>query len=525
IGHLPRNMSRHHASHHESLLAMLRHLVEKLEKAIADEVRETPALRHAYQIADMITAVFTALLGNWSEIDEHGLDIFDDLDFQAFLKKHGCADINADVRTCGPLRDLYNLAFAFENGDPERPNLAAGVAMRGAVAILFCYKDAPAQKMMAGMGDTIFTPFYRVAQQRGVKVKFFHRLEEITWAEDGGKQVDALRFGIQATPKTGDYDPFVTIKGLDCWPQAPLTDQLNEGEAILKGPNGDGVAGWDGDWKGYDLEDFWTTWENVDEVTLKRGEDFDLVILAIPPASHQFFAQSLVDASPAWSKMTEDVVAIRTLAAQLWMKPDLAATGWPHGETLVAAYQEPFDTWIDMAHLISVEDWPSAETPGGINYLCGTMKGGLPPRDEVGVTERADAEVEKIANDWLSTASGALWPDISDGGALKPGQTVVRDDDAGEGYMKGQFWRGNVSPSELYVASHAGTIASRLDADESGFENLIFAGDWTRNGLNAGCVEASVMSGLRASNAVCGSPALDDIVSYWSGAEKKETLQ
>jgi uncharacterized protein with NAD-binding domain and iron-sulfur cluster len=56
------------------------------------------------------------------------------------------------------------------------------------------------------------------------------------------------------------------------------------------------------------------------------------------------------------------------------------------------------------------------------------------------------------------------------------------------------------------VLSLAGSTQYRLRSDQSGFTNLYLAGDWTRNGLNAGCVEAAVMSGMQASRAICGSP-------------------
>jgi uncharacterized protein with NAD-binding domain and iron-sulfur cluster len=43
-----------------------------------------------------------------------------------------------------------------------------------------------------------------------------------------------------------------------------------------------------------------------------------------------------------------------------------------------------------------------------------------------------------------------------------------------------------------------------LRPDESGYDNLVLAGDWTDCGMNAGCIEAAVMSGLQAANALLG---------------------
>ena len=50
----------------------------------------------------------------------------------------------------------------------------------------------------------------------------------------------------------------------------------------------------------------------------------------------------------------------------------------------------------------------------------------------------------------------------------------------------------------------ANSMADRLAADESGVDNLWLAGDWTRNGINGGCVEAAVTSGMQAARALSG---------------------
>ena len=77
-----------------------------------------------------------------------------------------------------------------------------------------------------------------------------------------------------------------------------------------------------------------------------------------------------------------------------------------------------------------------------------------------------------------------------------------------------QFWRANVDPSDRYVLSLPGTGRHRIKPGETGFDNLVIAGDWTDCGLNAGCVEAAVMSGRLAAHALTGAPRLEDIVGY-----------
>ena len=75
---------------------------------------------------------------------------------------------------------------------------------------------------------------------------------------------------------------------------------------------------------------------------------------------------------------------------------------------------------------------------------------------------------------------------------------VDLDGRAGPERLDAQYWRANPQPEERYVLSVAGSIASRLWPDGSHFENLALAGDWTRSGLDAGCIEGSVTSGMLA---------------------------
>jgi len=56
------------------------------------------------------------------------------------------------------------------------------------------------------------------------------------------------------------------------------------------------------------------------------------------------------------------------------------------------------------------------------------------------------------------------------------------------------------------VLSVAGSTKYRLRANESGLTNVVLAGDWTKNGFNAGCVESATMSGIQAANAIQGRP-------------------
>jgi uncharacterized protein with NAD-binding domain and iron-sulfur cluster len=72
----------------------------------------------------------------------------------------------------------------------------------------------------------------------------------------------------------------------------------------------------------------------------------------------------------------------------------------------------------------------------------------------------------------------------------------------------------NIDPSDRYVQSLPGTDRYRLRPDESGYDNLVLAGDWTNSGLNAGCIESAVLSGLQAANALLGRGRLHRIRGF-----------
>ena len=70
----------------------------------------------------------------------------------------------------------------------------------------------------------------------------------------------------------------------------------------------------------------------------------------------------------------------------------------------------------------------------------------------------------------------------------------------------------NTDPSDRYVQSLPGSNRHRLRADESGLDNLVLAGDWIDCGLNAGCIEAAVVSGIQAAAAIEGRPLCDRVL-------------
>jgi uncharacterized protein with NAD-binding domain and iron-sulfur cluster len=489
VAHLDKletNTLIHAAADHAIAIDLLRELGAWLNREVGQQLDVDLTLTRFYILMDTGLTGLRGLFADGVLLHPDKLNSLDGEDLREWLLRHGAAQITA----CSPLmQGLYDLVFAYENGEVSKPNFAAGTAIRCVFRIVFSYKGAIFWKMQAGMGDTVFTPFYNVLKRRGVEFKFFHRVKELDLSADG-KSISAISLGRQATVKGGqDYYPFVEVCGLECWPSEPNYDQLVEGDKLKE--------------SGANLESFYTTWEDVEDITLRVNDDFDEVVYGIAIGSIPYLCPKLVSANPAWQKMVAQVATVRTMAFQSWMNKSLADLGWRDQSPVMDAYVEPMNTWADMSQLIVRENWPASSNIRNIAYFCGPMEGEIAPPSKTDEPEIALATVQEVSNDFLNRHINQWWPGNVDHDGKFDWNTVAA-----------LFYRANIDPSERYVLSLKGSTPYRLRGDQSGFKNLVLAGDWTINGLNAGCVEAATMSGLIAANTLLGQDPLANIEGY-----------
>jgi uncharacterized protein with NAD-binding domain and iron-sulfur cluster len=369
--------------------------------------------------------------------------------------------------------------------------------------------------MQAGMGDTVFTPLYQLLRQRGVTFKFFHRVDALVPSGDGTPMVDqiVLTRQVEVTRGADHYDPLVDVNGLACWPSTPNYGQILPAQAALLQS------------AGINLESHWTDWAQVYEkafgqalpqVTLQRGQDFDLVVFGASIASLPVLAPRLIERSPALQSTVAHVKAVATQAYQVWLSQDLAGLGWStwagnpaHAaeEPVLSAFTEPFDTWAPMDQLLDREAWPPAQSPKNVSYFCSVMKqADYPPPSDHGFPARCAQGVHDGAVAQLQQPVGALWPDAVTPSGFRWDWLVDLQGGSGPARFDSQYWRANVDPSERYVLSVVGSSAHRLATDGSGFGNLYLTGDWILTGINAGCVEGATMGGMQASRAISGWP-------------------
>jgi hypothetical protein len=134
----------------------------------------------------------------------------------------------------------------------------------------------------------------------------------------------------------------------------------------------------------------------------------------------------------------------------------------------------------------------------------------------------ADERARRNALAYLRGDLGNLWPHAASPRSVNWNDLVDPRDRVGEQRFDAQYWRANLLGSERYVTTYAGTVEYRLRADQSGYANLFLAGDWTRNGIDGGSVEAAVTSGMLAARAISGSPATIPGTSGWLAGDGRQ---
>jgi uncharacterized protein with NAD-binding domain and iron-sulfur cluster len=321
-----------------------------------------------------------------------------------------------------------------------------------------------------------------VLRARGVHFRFFHRVKHLALSPDR-RRVTGIEVARQATPVAGDYEPLIDVDGLPCWPSEPLYEQLHEGDALRA------LAA--------RPDRPWPAWPEVETVQLREGHDFDEVVLGIPVAALPAICGELLAADPRWRAMVSGVKTVRTAGVQLWLRQDAESLGWNPDGCLFGNHAKPHDTYADMTHLLERERW-DGEARHLIYYTSALH---APAGAEEEDDERFCARMASETQDFVETHLARLYPGArgKDGGL---DWTVLAGQGEGAARLAEQYVRFNVEPSERYVLSLPGTAKFRLRPGDSGFANLVLAGDWTRSGLNAGCIESATISGREAAEAL-----------------------
>jgi uncharacterized protein with NAD-binding domain and iron-sulfur cluster len=462
-------------------------------------------LRRLWDIVELVLVILRGSLRFRLAVDPRGFDAIADYDWREWLRINGASE-----RTLvSPfLHSLYDLAFAYEDGDRTRPAASASEALRCAVRAFLTYRGSFFWKMRAGMGDVVFAPLYEVLKRRGVRFRFFHRLENVGIGEDADGQayVRSLDFDVQARIATGgEYQPLVDVRGLPCWPSSPDFAQLEDGERMQA--------------EGWRFECWWDR-RKVDRLRLEVSRDFDFVVLGVGLGAIPHVCPEILARDERWRAMVEHVKTTATQALQLWLDEPVEALGWNGPPINITGFDGYFETWADMRYLAPEETWPAE--PAAIAYFCSSLQTPpeAPDRSESTHPGKQHERVREESVRFLDRDIARLWPRASRDGRFRwellsdPERAGAGDRPTGPERLDTQYWRANVSPTDRYTLSLPGSSRHRISPLDRTYDNLTLAGDWTACGLDIGCVEAAAMSGRLAAHAISGSPALAEITGY-----------
>ncbi|MGK4000929.1 NAD(P)-binding protein [Sorangium sp. So ce1024] len=409
-------------------------LMARLWTAARRDVELDPGLRRLWVVFNFLGAVLVGALRDGLVGPDADFEALDDIEFSDWLRRHGASEVTL---SSGLVRAFYHLAFCDGDG------AGAGLALLGMMRMFTCYRGAVFYKMRAGMGETVFSPLYEVLRRRGVRFEFFHRVRGLELSTDR-RAVERVVIGRQATPRSGEYHPLIDVGGLPCWPEAPLYEQLVEGEELAR--------------RAENLASFWSDWPDVEQRILERGAHFDHVLLGISIGALPSIAPELIEASPRWRRMIEHVKTVRTVSLQLWVSQPVGRLGTSAHAPVVGAYRVPLETWADMSHLVPVEGWRAGEGVQGILYACGQLGHGDDPI--AAGDPRVDdlAALERTALDFLEKDLGHIWPAGREvAGGVRWDALFDPDGRAGAERLRAQYLRVNASPSDRYVLSVPGS--------------------------------------------------------------------
>jgi uncharacterized protein with NAD-binding domain and iron-sulfur cluster len=460
--------------------------------AVRNEIdyERRPDHRRSWLLISLVTSVIRGIVADNLVTDPAGFRSINDEDFGQWILRHGG---HPEVLQFPLVRGVYDLVFGYEDADPERPAVAAGLMIYLIGLVLFEYKGAIFWKMTAGMGDVVIAPTYQALRQRGVEFEFFHRVDGLH-LDERHQSIDTVTVARQIRLADGvdRYEPLTTVRGLPVFPDTPLLDQLAESQRVP-------ADGWQS------LETHWSPRDDAEVRQLRRGVHFDHLVLAVSIGMLPVVAEELILDRPDWSEMTTHVRTVATQAFQLWLRPAEPDLGWEQPGVTVSAYERPFETWASMPQTLWAEDWPKDDRPGTVAYFCGSLATPLPSTKTTTAHAQAlRSAVHAQAANYIDSHLGLYFPKaMTENGfrwSLLNGVTHER----GVAALATQYVSVNIDPSDRYVQSVPGSDKYRLRPDESGYENLVLAGDWTDCGMNAGCIEAAVMSGLQAANVLLG---------------------
>ena len=511
--HVDHNAIDNHHEHHSQILDWLGHFIKEIESDVEGVLEKDIHVKRLLLVIHFGYYLLKGILEDvynpdTNEFDFHKISKYD---FREWLAKQGAKpwvtqSVIVRFFYTGTFSNLVNNQGGAINASSATQFMLKSLGYEGSFVFQFNY----------GTGDTMVMPVYEVLKSRGVKFKFFQKVENIKYTNDN--TIEQIEMGTQVDLKGTSYNPVIQIDKLSVWPAHPQYDQLNDAQAQkLQDEN-------------INLENPWSGWANVSSRTLVKGTDFDEVILGIPVGTLKTICAEIIDNKSAWKNMVTEIKTTPTQAAQLWFLPSLKELGYideewgmpkVNGRANVVVYQNPMYSWLDSSLVLKHENWPAEQQPKFLAYFTGPFVLNEPLADFTD-TDYPTRQMQRLIDEfaqWLQNNSGFFWPK---GTTIPYPQgmdlMLLADPENNEdGYKRllNQFFQANISPTHQYTLSVPGNDQHRLKTDESGFDNLFLCGDWIDFGINVGYFDGAIQSGMQAAQALRHRNDLGDHKEIW----------
>ena len=395
LGRLDPDTSLHARSDHETLADLFRQARTWIGGRIGAALSGNNELRRLWILFDLGLSNLIGALRDGLLLDPAAnLVAVNALDYRAWLAAHGADQATIDS---APVRALYDLIFAYPEGDWQTyGNVEAGTLFLSLMNTA-TYQGSIIWKFNTATGDLIIQPLYDVLKARGVKFEFFSRVDELV-PDSAGTGIASVQIGRQVQLAGSEYDPLTTLpSGQRVWPDRPLYAQLADGAALEA--------------NGANLESKWTTWPDaLLPLILNAGVDYDLLVLAIPPAAHPDICAQLITQNSAWAAMSA-VQTVATQSLQTWTTQNEAGLGWDDPAMVGGFDASNLNSWADISDVLATECWPSNMGVVGEQIACGPMPcpPQPPPASESGYPAAQQALADAAVQTYLDSDAVTFW--------------------------------------------------------------------------------------------------------------------
>ena len=556
----------------DSAVRLIEAVAAQTRKWLRDLVKIDPEIRMKTEIIDIVLTIAVGLFRDRVLFDDEGLDSINQFDYRDWLLRHGATKQSVKSRF---LSGIYDFAFAYSEGDKKRPSLAAGVALRGALRMFFTYRGSMFWRVRSGMGDAVFAPLYKVLrlsdrEVRGedskswpaspVQFHFLHELAKVGFDVSNGRRfVSSLEFRTRGSFSALDRDSKKALDEFGCWPDGPDRFANAKGMRIRKqflGTDFDGVIFAMG------IDTFHkacvqavptknSVWSNLHTEWARTCAHIKTVATK---SAQVWFERDLE--SLGWYRGSGLITALG-LSFDTWadMTHMLSTEAWRAERQGPARSLAYFCAALPESEIEKLRMEVRRELDGLANQIVQAKgrtrtRAAKLARDAIEKTRSKlsgdiQAELDELAKNLASNPQNPTSADakiksieaylvekeVKDR-VQKDLQKLLKEEmrpvwpapftngSSAQAFMidprvQANFHvQANFEGSDRYTLSEPGSIIYRISPLNRSVENMTVAGDWTACGLDVGCVEAAVMSGMLAARAISGKPDLEKIIGY-----------